>query len=98
MFRGPVSSGSNNGIKGNRKQLITDFNGYLGLAKQASDYETTTHFLTNHINKTYEYGNDIGIALDELEPLNTVQWKPQTMVSAERDSIISKSRKPSISD
>jgi hypothetical protein len=66
----------------NRLQLL------LWVSKQASDYETTTEFLVNHIKKTYDYGNDIGSALEELEPLNTVQRKPQMKISAESDESI----------
>ena len=47
---------------GNKKVYIsTNYNYYLGSAKQASDYETTTEFLINYIKKLYDYGkNDIG--------------------------------------
>jgi hypothetical protein len=42
------------------KKSVNDYNYYLGSAKQASDYETTTEFLINYIVKTLEYGNNIG--------------------------------------
>jgi hypothetical protein len=45
-------------------------------AKQASDYETTTKFLINYIVKTFEYRNDIGQALRELEYPDPDSWKP----------------------
>lgn len=76
------SSASGNASK---KQFVTDFNYYLGSAKQASDYETTTEFLINHIKKLYDYGNDIGSALEKLEPLDTVPWKPRMQVSEASD-------------
>jgi hypothetical protein len=71
MPKGAVSNCFNNGINGSKKHFISDFNYYLGSAKQAWDYETTSESLINHIKKTNDYGNDIGRALEELEPLNT---------------------------
>ena len=65
----------------NKKQFVTDYSYYLGSAKQASDYETTTEFLINYIKKLYDYGNDIGTALESLEPLDTSAWKPRMEVS-----------------
>jgi hypothetical protein len=38
------------------KKSVNDYNYYLGSAKQASNYETTTAYLTNYIVKTFEYG------------------------------------------
>jgi hypothetical protein len=58
------------------KKSVNDYNYYLGSAKQASDYETTTEFLINYIVKTFEYGNDIGQALRELEYPDPDSWKP----------------------
>jgi hypothetical protein len=63
------------------KKSITDYNYYLGSAKQASDYETTTEFLINHIKKIYDYGNDIGSALETLQPVDTSTWKPSMQQS-----------------
>jgi hypothetical protein len=58
------------------KKSVNDYNYYLGSAKQASDYETTTEFLINYIIKTFDYGNDIGQALRELEYPDPDSWKP----------------------
>ena len=45
------------------KKSVNDYNYYLvGSVKQASDYETTTEYLINHIKKVFDYGNDIGTA------------------------------------
>ena len=46
-----AKGGSSTTSKDTKKQYVTDFNYYLGSAKQASDYETTTEFLINHIKK-----------------------------------------------
>jgi hypothetical protein len=58
------------------KKAVNDYNSYLGSAKQASDYETTTKFLINYTGKTFEYGKDIGHALTELEYPDPDSWKP----------------------
>ena len=72
---------SNRGIKSEIKKNLSDYNYYVGSAKQASDYESTTEFLINHIKKTFEFGNDIGSALKDLKPVDTDQWKPSMQVS-----------------
>ena len=51
------------------------------MAKQASDYETTTEYLINLIKKVFDFGNDIGTALELLEPMSTSAWKPRKQVS-----------------
>ena len=62
---------------------------FLGLAKQASGFDTTTEFLINYIKKWYDYGNDIGTAPENLESvLNVAPWKLQTQVSIEEDEAI----------
>ena len=63
------------------KKSVNDYNYYLGSSKQASDYETTTEYLINHIKKVFDYGNDIGTSLKLLEPINTSAWKPRMQVS-----------------
>ena len=58
------------------KKSVNDYNYYLGSAKQASNYETTTKFLINYIVKTFEYGNNISQALRELEYPDPDSWRP----------------------
>lgn len=82
--KGNISTTSSAG----KKQYVTDFNYYLGSSKQASDYETTTEFLINHIKKLYDYGNDIGSALEKLESIDTTAWKPSMQVSGESDDAL----------
>ena len=69
-----------------KKKTITDYTYYMGSAKQASDFETTTQFVINHIKKTYEYGNDIGTALKLLEPMQSKFAKPVLAVSSAADA------------
>jgi hypothetical protein len=71
------SSTKSSGMPKKEINSIKDYNYYLGSAKQASNYETTTEFLINYIVKTFEYGNDIGQqALRELEYPHPDSWKP----------------------
>jgi hypothetical protein len=58
---------------------------YLGSAKQAADYKTTTDFLINHIKKTFNFGNDIGTAQEDLEEYNMDQHWPQLRTSGNTD-------------
>jgi hypothetical protein len=51
------------------KKTLEDNIYYLGSAKQAADYESTTEFLFNHIKKTFNFGGDIGTVLETLEEL-----------------------------
>jgi hypothetical protein len=58
------------------KKSVNEYNSYLGSAKQASDYETTTKFLINYIVKTFIYRNDISQAPRELEYPDPDSWRP----------------------
>ena len=80
-----TKGGNSNAMTASKKQYVTNFNYYLGSSKQASDYETTTEFLINHIKKLYDYGYDIGTALEDLESIDTAAWKPSMQVSEESD-------------
>jgi hypothetical protein len=68
-----------------KKHHVTDFTYHLGSAKQASDYETATEFFINYIKKTYDYGNDIGSSMEQLEPIDTSSWKPKMQLSSKDD-------------
>ena len=72
--------GSNSASHTNKKSF-NDYNYYLGSAKQASDYETTTEYLINSIKKVFDYGKSIGTALKLLEPMSTSAWKPSMQAS-----------------
>ena len=85
--KGGNSSGATSASK---KPYVTDFSYYLGSAKQASDYETTTEFVINYIKKLYDYGNDIGSALETLEPVDTSDWRPTMKFSSDEDETIRK--------
>jgi hypothetical protein len=55
---------------------ITAWNYYIKSAKQTTEFEAITDFLSNHIMETYEYGNDIAKASVNQEPPDTESWKP----------------------
>jgi hypothetical protein len=59
----PQNTGGNKTTYNSSQKTLSDSIYYLGLAKQAADYETSTQFLINHIKKTFNFGNDIGTAL-----------------------------------
>ena len=45
------------------KKTSEDYTYHIGSSKQASDYVATTQYIINYIKRTYEHGNDIGLAL-----------------------------------
>jgi hypothetical protein len=67
------------------KKNVSDYMYFLGSACQAAEYESTTEFLINHIKQTFEFGNDVGTALDRLEAFNTEEYKPKLTVSTNED-------------
>ena len=73
----------NNPIKEEKKKKsIEDYFFYVGSSKQASDFETTSEFLVNHVKKTFDRGNDVAEALRTLAPQETNDWKPTLKFSA----------------
>jgi hypothetical protein len=73
-----------------KKKTIEEYYFYVGSSKQASDFETTSEFLVNHVKKTFDRGNDIAEALRKLQPLNTDSWKPSLSFSTNADATIAK--------
>ena len=71
---GKGKSNTSNNTK-NKKQL-SDWVYQLGTAKQASDYENTTSYLVNYIQSKFEYGEDIGRALETLQHFDPDTVRP----------------------
>jgi hypothetical protein len=69
--------------KSTNKKTLQDYQYYLGSIKQASDYKITTSYLINPIKKNYAHGNNIATALDRLENINLLQFKPTLQSSQE---------------
>jgi hypothetical protein len=67
------------------KKSITDWNYYIGSAKQASEFEAITEFLLNYIREQFEFGNDIAKAIDDQEPVDTKIWRPSLQKSQSED-------------
>jgi hypothetical protein len=76
------AKGGSNGASHTIKESVNDYIYYLESAKQASDYETTTEYFINYIKKAFDYGNNIGTALELLEPMSTLTWKPRMQLSS----------------
>ena len=87
-------SSSNSNSNGNKatykssKKSLSDYIYYLGSAKQAADYETTTDYIINHIKKTFTFGNDIAVSLKELKIYDTEKHKPTLNISSNKDDDI----------
>jgi hypothetical protein len=67
------------------KKLINDWNYYIGLAKQASEFEAITEFLLNHIKQNFEFGNNIAKAITTQELIITKSWRPSLQLSRNDD-------------
>jgi hypothetical protein len=62
---------------------------YLRSANQATEYETTTYYLINHIRKTFNFGSTIGTAREELKAMiwtNICRPSLRTSISADADT------------
>jgi hypothetical protein len=53
------------------KKTVEDYFFYVGLSKQASDYEITAELVVNHIKKTFDRGNDIAEVIRTLVKTDT---------------------------
>ena len=67
------SSNKSSNNKSTARKTLADHVYSIGSAKQASDYSVITQFIINHIRKSFEFGDDIGDALEnwkdvELDP------------------------------
>jgi len=63
------------------KTQLSDYMYYLGSAKQAADFEMTTEYLVNYIKGSFDFGDDIGTALEKLEPFDASTHKPKLKAS-----------------
>ena len=61
---------------------------YTGSNCQASDFETITEFVINHIKGEFNYGNDIAESLRELKYIDTKLWYPRLKLSTVIDPAI----------
>jgi hypothetical protein len=75
------AGGSNKNNYKPSKKTLSDHIYYLGSAKQAADYDTTTDFILNHIVKTFTFGNDIAKALSDKKPYNMDLHRPLLLIA-----------------
>jgi hypothetical protein len=73
--RNNASVSKSNNLK--PKKTLADHVYYVGSAKQASDYVTTTQFIINHIKKNYDHGEDIAFALENMHERDLSKFQPQ---------------------
>ena len=71
-----------------RKKESKDYLYYTGSNHQASDFETTTEFIINHVKGEFKYGNDIAESLRELKYVDTKLWYPTLKLSTATDPAI----------
>jgi Reverse transcriptase (RNA-dependent DNA polymerase) len=68
------------------KNTLEDNMYYLGSVKQAADYEKTTDYLINHIKKNFDFGNDIGTTLEDLNLFDIANYKPSLKISIQDEA------------
>lgn len=74
---GSNSNSSSNTASSPKIKKLEDHVYYIGSARQASDFDTTTEFLINHIKKEFEKGGaDIAKALEDLEHIDFSKSEP----------------------
>jgi hypothetical protein len=71
---------------------------YIGSAKQAADYQTTTSYIIHHFTKTFEFESDIVFALKNNKPYDMNKHKPKLQANkAKVDSVeLVENRQPTI--
>jgi hypothetical protein len=67
------------------KKELNDYTYFLGIAKQASEYEATTLFVINYIKKEFEYGSDTAMELEELKECEVNKYNPVFQMSTSED-------------
>jgi hypothetical protein len=70
------------------KKTLADYMYYLGSAKQAADYDNTTEYLINYINKTFIFGHDIASLLETFTGYNMEKHKPSLRASSPEDEMV----------
>lgn len=83
--RGRGSKKSSSDPRKNPKKSLQDYVYYIGSAKQASDFTTTTEYIINYIRRTFTQGNDIANALETREEVNMTDFMPVLQQSVEQD-------------
>ena len=70
------------------KKTLADHVYTVGSAKQASEYQTNTKFILNHIAITFKEGHDIATALKERTEMNFSTLMPQMKQSESTDKTV----------
>ena len=63
------SSHKSSNNKSTARKTLADHVYSIGSAKQASDYSVINQFIINHIRKSFEFGDDIGDALENRKDI-----------------------------
>ena len=79
--------GRNQGREKVKKEL-KDHYYYTGSSRQASDYESTTDFIINHIKGNFAEGQDIAESLKNMQYEDTEKWYPTLKKSNATDKDI----------
>ena len=61
--------GASGEVKKKERKTLADYVFYIGSSKQESEYAKISQFILNHVQKEFDYGDDIADALE-----NEVEW------------------------
>ena len=86
--RGKPHNNKNPSSETKLKKTIDDYFFYVGSNEQASDFETTSEFMINHVKKTFDRGNDVAEALRLLRKPDTSVWKPSLSFSTQESIVL----------
>jgi hypothetical protein len=86
--RGRGSKKNSSAPRKNPKKSLHDYVYYIGSAKQASDFTTTTEYIINYIRITFTQGNDIANTLETREEVNMTDLMPVLQQSVEQYEIL----------
>jgi hypothetical protein len=82
----PSGRGRSQSDQHHKKKTLEEYCFHPGSAKHAADFESTSAYLINHIKKTFMFGNDVGTALEKLEPYDLTPHKPKLELSKAADA------------
>jgi hypothetical protein len=83
--RGRGSKKNNSDPHKNPKKSLQDYVYYIGSAKQASDFTTTTEYFINYIRRTFTQGNDVANTLEVRKEVTMTDFMPVLQQSVEQD-------------
>jgi hypothetical protein len=74
--------------KPNPRKTLEDYKYNARLVNQTPAFEVTTEFLINYIERNFDQGNEIAMAIESFEDPDQAQWKAKMNISSEKDPVV----------